>query len=42
MWCDFVLLVLDLKIYTIEEDNFADFFKHSVLEMGVSFGTNIL
>ena len=36
VWCNFVLLVLDLKIYTLEKDNFADFahFKHSVLEMG--------
>ena len=24
-WCNFVLLVLDLQIYTLEKDNFADF-----------------
>ena len=35
MWCDFVLLVLDLKIYTLEKDNFADLAHNTqVLEMG--------
>ena len=43
IWCNFFLLVLDLKIYTLEKDNFADFpFLTLCVRNGpsVSFGTN--